>query len=390
MATANDLRETPLGDLSRGAPSMRLWIMGGVLALALHAAVAWPFLPKPAPATDQEVGLEEGPPLSVRLAPMIAPPEPIDQPPVIDEPEPRLEERASDSPPLAPPAMPRELPDLPDITPRSVPDLWLGGGSGGGSLTLEDYLALQDWLKAARAAVVSELGYPEQARRAGMSGEAEIIIVVDRDGRILDWSYVRRTGYPILDREIQDTVRRVRRLPAFPDSTKYGTLSYRLTIRFELVYQPGERALGGAPPRCSTEGDAGAADAYPAATLAFEDMSRCAATAATLSADRAAILARRAELESQVAEYERQIERYERRREDIPLSLRRRMEAFEDVVDAFDSEIASFQTRAQGFSAVCGGCAARYEDYLPACAPYARTGNTYCEAFTELWARLPR
>ena len=388
MAKTDDLRDTPLGDLSRGAPSSRLWIWGGVIALAVHVAVAWPFLPKPAPEIEEQVGLEEGPPLGVRLAPIIAPPEPIEQPPVIEEPEPKLEERASDSPPPAPPAKPRELPDLPDIRPQSVPDLWLGGSSGGGTLTLEEYLALQEWLKEARAAVIGELGYPPQALRNGMSGEAEIIIVVNREGRILDWSYVRRTGYPILDREIEETVRRVRRLPRFPEGTSYETLSYRLTIRFELVYAPGDRVRD-APARRSTEGDA-VGDAPPAATLTFEDMSRCAATAADLSAERDAILARRAELEAQVAEYEQEIARYERRREDIPRSLRREMAEYEDVIAAFDAEVGAFQTRAQGFSAVCGGGSARFEEYVQACAPYARTGNSYCEAFTDLWARLPR
>lgn len=389
MAKADDLRDTPLGDLSRGAPSASLWMWGGAIALVIHIAAALPFLPKPVPEADNQVGLQEGPPLGVRLAPIIAPPEPIEQPPVIEEPEPKLEERASDSPPPAPPAKPRELPDLPDIRPQSVPDLWLGGSSGGGTLTLEEYLALQEWLRLARAAVIGELSYPPEARRNGMSGEAEIIIVVNREGRILDWSYVRRTGYPILDREIEDTVRRVRRLPRFPDGTSYNTLSYRLSIRFELVYSVGDRARGAPPPRRSTDGDPGAG-AQPQATLAYEDISRCAATAAELSAQRDAILTRRVDLEAQVAEFERQIARYERRGENLPRSIRRDMARYEDVIAAFDAEVGAFQTRAQGFSAVCGGGSARFEEYARACAPYAASGNSYCEAFTDLWARLAR
>ncbi|MEL6363939.1 MAG: TonB family protein [Pseudomonadota bacterium] len=389
MSKTDDLHDTLLGDLSRGAPSVRLWIWGGVIALVIHLAVALPFLPKPAPDSEAELGLKEGPPLGVRLAPIIAPPEPIEQPPVIEEPEPKLEERASDSPPPAPPAKPRELPDLPDIRPQSVPDLWLGGSSGGGTLTLEEYLALQEWLRQARAAVIGELGYPSEARRNGMSGEAEIIIVVNREGRILDWSYVRRTGYPILDREIEDTVRRVRRLPRFPEGTPYETLSYRLTIRFELMYASGDRARGAPPPRRSTDGDPNAG-AQPQATLSSEDMSRCAASAAELSVERDAILARRAELEAQVAEFERQIARYERRGENLPRSLRRDMAQYEDAIAAFDAEVGAFQSRAQGFSAVCGGGSARFEEYAQACAPYATTGNSYCEAFADLWTRLAR
>ena len=223
-------QSAPFGDTSTPAPTFRLWAIGGAAAVIAHAAGAIPFLPPPLPPMAAD--MDEGPALGVRLAPMITPPEPIPPEPVPEVEEQVIEERASDSPPPAPPAKPRELPDLPDISPRAVPDLWRGSGTGDGGLTLEEYLALKDWLDAVRTEILQSLTYPPEARRAGLSGRAQVIVLANREGRIVQWSFRTQTGHPILDREIKRSIDRIRRLPKFPPDTQYDELSFSVPIRF--------------------------------------------------------------------------------------------------------------------------------------------------------------
>ena len=210
--------DSPLGDVSKPKITTQQWTMGALFALFVHVIAAIPFLP--APIEIITAPLDDGPGIGVQLAPMIKPPEPV-QDQIIEEETPALEERAEASPPPAPPAKPRETPDLPNIRARPVPELWLGSGTGSGQLTLEEYMALKDWLDNVRSEVLSALSYPIEARRAGISGSAQVVIVASRQGRIVKWYFRRQTGEPILDREIQASIDDIRKLPKF--SAQYET-----------------------------------------------------------------------------------------------------------------------------------------------------------------------
>ena len=211
---------------------------------------------------------------------MVQPPEP--PPEVAPEPEteiPVLEERATDSPPPAPPARPREIPDLPDIRPRAVPDLWRGG-SAGGTVTLDEYLVLRDWLAQARQTVLEQLSYPVEARRYGLSGAAVVAIVTTRDGRITSWSFQQRTGEIILDKEIEATINRIRRLPKFPPGISYDTLTFSLPIRFELVFEDRRGRPTPAPGSAAPQADATAPQQQG---LTAQSLAACASEAAILT-----------------------------------------------------------------------------------------------------------
>ena len=372
----------PFGDVSKQAPSARLWALGTGLAFVIHGVAALPFLPEP--VAPVAVDLDQGPALGVRLAPLVTPPEAPPPEPVPEVEEQVIEERAFDSPPPAPPARPRELPDLPDISPRAVPDLWRGDGSGGG-ITLEEYLALKDWLNAVRSEILNNLSYPMEAQRQGLTGSAQVIVLASRDGRIVQWSFRQQTGHAMLDREIKRSINRIRRLPSFPEGTQYEELSFSVPIRFALVYGGNEAPP---PPRSRTGGAAGSGPAQPDNTLQVSQLRYCAGAAATLDANRAAVEARKVELEAMATEYESSIDRYERRRREPPRRVLRMRQDYERGIEEFNASVATYQREAQAFSSVCGGGSATYENYAAACGPYVATGNIYCEAYGDLWLRL--
>ncbi|MEL7029411.1 MAG: TonB family protein [Pseudomonadota bacterium] len=269
---------------------------------------------------------------------------------------------------------------MPDIRPRAIPDLWRGSGAGAGSLTLEEYLALEPWLAAARETVLKELSYPVEARKLRLSGAAEVVITADRNGRVVAWSFLSRTGQTLLDREIERSLGRVRRLPRFPDEIAYEQLSFTLPMRFELVFEGRTLAPSDAPPPPASRPAEG--------QLAAAQLAACAQTAATLTASQTEIAARRAELEALLADYERQARRYERERRDLPVRVRSMLDRYNDGVAGFEQSLTDFEAQAGAFAAACGKGSADWETFRRACAPYADVGNPYCEAFGELWARL--
>jgi len=366
------------GAVATDAPSARVWVWASLAAVIAHLAAAIPFLGDPAPPPME---MAEGPGIGVTLALVIAPPEPppATEPEPVQE-EPVIEERAAASPPPAPPAKPREAPDIPDIRPQAIPDLWRGAGVGAGTLSLEDYLALEPWLAEARQTVLEQLSYPIEARKLRISGVAEVIVTSDRNGRIIAWSFTRRTGEPILDREIERSLSRVRRLPKFPDQLAYEKLSFTLPMRFELVYQgevisPADEAPAAPPP--PVEGQ-----------LTATELAQCAAQAAALVDTQTALAAQRAELEALGAEYEREAQRFQRDGREIPIRVRSILRRYDEGADAYEAAIAAFDGQAATFAASCGKGSADWETYRRACLAYVATGNRYCEAFGQLWARL--
>ncbi len=377
----------PLGNATSPAPSLKHWIIGGGLAVAAHVIGALPFLPAPVELDDAPV-VEQGTEIGVNLAPLVRPPEQTTPPPEPEpEPEvPTIQERASDSPPPAPPAKPREIPDLPDIQPRAVPELWLGNGGAGdaGQLSLEEYLFLQDWLQAARAEVLDRLVYPPEAMNAFITGTARVVVVADRDGRVVSWRFLQSTGSNLLDRAIERSIRGIRRLPRFPEGTRYDTLSYVVMIRFELVRPDGTIMAATDVQQAAAQ----RAAQLPQEFVSAAHIAQCAGTAAQLTTERAAIEAELAAIEAMRSQYEEQAERYIRRRQPAPRSLERLLEDYNARVAGYDALVTRFQQRASGYKSLCSGGSTSYEEYATACEPYVATGNEYCAAFGNFWARL--
>ena len=222
------------------APRGLHWAAGLVLAAAVHALAAAPFLPEPAPPAPpvEPAAVEMG----VALAPLVQPPEieaPPPPPPEPVEETPVIRERAADSPPPAPPETPREIPDLPDIRPQAIPELWQGAPGGGGGLSLSEFMNLREWLAQARAELMQHVEYPQRAAADRITGSARILVVARSNGEIIRWRFVDRSRHEVLNRAVTRAVDRVRRLPPFPPGTTQEVLTYTTEFRFELVMPDG-------------------------------------------------------------------------------------------------------------------------------------------------------
>ena len=67
-----------------------------------------------------------------------------------------------------------------------------------------------------RDRIVRNLVFPPAARRMGWSGRVLVSFVVCRDGRVSEIRIVESTGYPVLDRSVVDTIRKVAPFPKAP------------------------------------------------------------------------------------------------------------------------------------------------------------------------------
>lgn len=386
MASAPPFQDIgPLGGATTPAPGWLHWIIGGALALAIHMAVSAPFVEEAVPPPTVLV-TPEAPGIAVNLAPVIQPPEapPPETPPEPEQETPKIEERSKAAPPPAPPPVPRKVPKLPDIKPKAVPDLWMGSGSGEGQLSLDEYLLLRGWLKQARAAVLSQLVYPSDARKRMAMGTAKIVVSANAKGRITGWDFQQKTGDISLNRAVKKAVESVRKLPKFPDGTQYQELSYIVTIRFELVMDDGTILTKENAPQQIAQ----AAPQQTANTMSIDTMRSCAASSATLGLEHSNVLALRAELESLREDYEIKANRYARHGEQLPITVERILKTYKKKAEGFDDRIVNLQQRVDAYRALCGSGSTTFNDYAKACWPYKDVGNDYCEAYSSFWAQL--
>jgi len=67
-----------------------------------------------------------------------------------------------------------------------------------------------------RERIVRSLVFPPAARRMGWSGRVLVSFIVCRDGQVSEIRIVESTGYPVLDRSVVDTIRKVAPFPKAP------------------------------------------------------------------------------------------------------------------------------------------------------------------------------
>ncbi len=110
-------------------------------------------------------------------------------------------------------------PDAGDATAASA---------GGQPAATPDYMAeLLAWLERHKK-------YPRRARLRGQEGTAFLYFVVDRDGRVLDFSIKQTSGHTVLDREAKDMIERAQPLPRFPDHMAGALLALVVPVDFSL------------------------------------------------------------------------------------------------------------------------------------------------------------
>ena len=91
----------------------------------------------------------------------------------------------------------------------------------------------RDWISAYRAWVQARLYYPEQAAENGEDGTAEVVLKINRYGRVESVELVGRSGSMWLDLAIQSLFRG-RTVPPFPQGTKEDEATIDQTIQYIL------------------------------------------------------------------------------------------------------------------------------------------------------------
>jgi len=157
----------------------------------------------------------------------------------------------AESPPLqAPPRAdpPPAQTDRMDRAPRQVaaaaPPSGSGGRSGSGNTAAagtqtsdaagglpsssSDYIALlQAWLERHKE-------YPRRAQSRRQEGTALLHVVIDRDGRVLEYRLEKSSGHSLLDREVTAMIKRAQPLPKMPDTMQRARLEMLVPVQFFL------------------------------------------------------------------------------------------------------------------------------------------------------------
>lgn len=196
-----------------------------------QAALAPPQPPQPAPPT-----LEKAlPPLEPPPAPVtsreIPRPAPTPPPPPPPKPAPQPAPRAA-QPQRAPPASP--LSNLPQRAPReqqaarpSSPSMVNPADVYGQRKAQEDYL----WGVIRK--ISSQRYYPKTARENSEEGLVVAMLTIARDGRLIDVSVSRSSGYRTLDNAVLEVIRAAAPYPPLPNDVLGDRHTFLLPLNYK-------------------------------------------------------------------------------------------------------------------------------------------------------------
>jgi TonB family protein len=98
-----------------------------------------------------------------------------------------------------------------------------GGGAGGPAFAHYGSLVGAHYKRAVDAA------HPQSDENV----DAVIRVVVLRDGTVQDAQWVRKTSNSVLDRAVDQAMKKVRSVPPFPAETKDTERTFTITLAFE-------------------------------------------------------------------------------------------------------------------------------------------------------------
>jgi protein TonB len=102
-----------------------------------------------------------------------------------------------------------------------------------GQVNPDDAKAVVVWQKQIFAAIKKHLRYPARAERRGQGGTAQVILTIDRQGRLLDSRIVRGSGNAELDEEALAVLKRAE--PSFtlpPPAVRGDRLDLNVAVNF--------------------------------------------------------------------------------------------------------------------------------------------------------------
>lgn len=101
-----------------------------------------------------------------------------------------------------------------------------GGGTPGADA---DYMArLSAWLEKHKR-------YPRRAQMRRQEGTALLRFVIDREGRVVEYSIRESSGHDILDEEVAAMIERAQPLPGIPEDLHRGRLELVVPVQFFLM-----------------------------------------------------------------------------------------------------------------------------------------------------------
>ena len=93
---------------------------------------------------------------------------------------------------------------------------------------------IASWHRQIALQVERHKGYPPSARARRETGTAELAFTIDRNGVVLASRVVKTSGFPSLDQETIDTVRRAQPFPPPPTNMPGERFDFTVPIRFNI------------------------------------------------------------------------------------------------------------------------------------------------------------
>jgi len=95
-------------------------------------------------------------------------------------------------------------------------DTLSSGGFGAAGEEAQRTAYVNEYFLLIKDRIVRNLVFPPAARRMGWSGRVLVSFIVCRDGQVSEIRIVESTGYPVLDRNVVDTIRKAAPFPKAP------------------------------------------------------------------------------------------------------------------------------------------------------------------------------
>ena len=180
----------------------------------------------PPPAPEAAVVVPEPLPLPPPPKPAVPPPRRV----VVhrfERPAQRLEESHPDTA-VAAPALAMPIAPVAPTQQAALPPARVPAPASRAAVSQGYEALLGEWLN-------SHKRYPESARERGEEGSAVLHFAVERDGRVIEASVIRSSGYADLDQGLEQMMRGAV-LPPFPSDMSQSSISVSVTIRFSLEH----------------------------------------------------------------------------------------------------------------------------------------------------------
>lgn len=228
----------------------RRWLLGFLLVFIAHvlALVGLPDHSEPIPITLPVPAIQVA---FMQAAPPPPPPTPepvVEEPPIkaieVPKAEPIVQKKPERKKPVKrekpkPQPKPRDEPvqpspepaaDAPAPVPNAVKvDRPIDTGASKASAgPPPNYTAiLAAWLEHYKK-------YPQRARQRGLEGDVVLTFVVNRNGKVPSYEIKKSSGYDVLDRAVEDMIRRAQPLPPIPPEWSQDSMELSIPISFKL------------------------------------------------------------------------------------------------------------------------------------------------------------